>query len=199
MKVFISSGSPYARKCRIVVREKNLLSQVEEIVTAPMDNLPDLLSANPLAQIPAFVTDEGTALSDSALICAYLDAHYTGGVTLMPQDERQWGVRRLEVLANGIMEMAVKQVLELRRPQNERSATWLKRWQDNMLRAISVAEAHCPPADHFDMGSLTLAVAATYTSFRFPDLDWQSAAPKLAALTLEHEKRQSFVDTYPKL
>ncbi|MBW8881139.1 MAG: hypothetical protein JF615_06860 [Asticcacaulis sp.] len=43
MKIFINSASPYARKVRIVVREKGLLPQVEEVFTVPVESQPDLV------------------------------------------------------------------------------------------------------------------------------------------------------------
>ena len=45
---------------------------------------------------------------------------------------------------------------------------------------------------------VTLAIAATYADFRYPHIDWRAMAPKTAALQAELEKRQSFIDTYPK-
>ncbi len=75
---------------------------------------------------------------------------------------------------------------------------WLKRWEENFLRGVARVEDICPEPDVFDMGSLTLAVAGTYCSFRYPHIDWRSVAPRLAALTDAHEKRQSFIDTYPQ-
>lgn len=186
MKLFINSGSPYARKARIVVREKGLLGSVEEVFTIPVESPADLLAANPLAQIPALVDDDGVCWTDSALICARL---YGDG---------DWDVRRLEVLADGILEMTVKMVLENRRPENERSPFWLKRWEDSLLRGFAVAETVCPAPDRFDTGAMTLAVAATYADFRYPHIDWRTVAPKAAALQDVMERRQSFIDTYPK-
>lgn len=197
MKLFINAGSPFARKVRIVAREKGLASRVEEVFTVPVDSPPDLVAANPLAQIPALIDEEGTGWTDSALICAWLDRQGQGP-RLIPDGEAGWPVRRLEVLAAGLLEMTVKMVLENRRPEAERSAFWLARWRDNLLRGFAAAEAVCPAPDAVDLGSLTLGIAATYSDFRYPEIDWRSSAPKVAALQVELEKRQSFIDTYPK-
>jgi len=190
MKLFINSGSPFARKVRIVVREIGLLPRVEEIFTVPVDSPPDLVAANPLVQIPALIDDDGVCWTDSALICARLANDGNG--------DADWAVRRLEVLGDGILEMCVKMVLENRRPEHERSPFWLKRWQDNMVRGFAVADGLCPAPDVYDQGAMTLAVAATYCDFRYPHIDWRSVAPKVAALQEVMEKRQSFIDTYPK-
>lgn len=197
MKLFVSPASPYARKVRIVLREKGLLDQTEEVFTVPVDSPPDLVTVNPVSQIPALVASDGTAWTDSALISAWLDGQGSGP-RLMPEGDAGWATRRLEVAANAILEMTVKMVLENRRPENERSPFWLKRWEDGLRRGLDRLEAMCPAADAFDIGSISVAVTATYAEFRYPHIDWRSTCPKVAALTGTLEKRQSFVDTYPK-
>lgn len=201
MKLFINSGSPFARKARIVVRERGWLTQTEEVFTVPVESPSDLIGVNPVAQIPALLDDQGVCWQDSTLICAWLDANGTAGAKLTPEDSNSdayWAMRRLEAAAIGLIEMNVRMVLENRRPETERSSFWLKRWEDNLVRGFCRVEALCPQSDVFDMATLTLAVAATYTSFRYPHIDWRNLAPKVAALTDVLEKRPSFVETFPK-
>ncbi|MGA9657749.1 MAG: glutathione S-transferase family protein [Asticcacaulis sp.] len=200
MHLYINSGSPFARKARIVVRERGWTSQVKEVVVVPIESPANLVGVNPVAQVPALRDDQGINWQDTALICAWLDATAKTGTRLLPpeNDTSHWAIRRLEAAANGLIEMNVRMVLENRRPENERSPFWLKRWEDNLLRGFAAVEALCPSPDVLDMGSLTLALAATYTDFRFPHIDWRAVAPKVAALQSELEKRQSFIDTYPK-
>lgn len=198
MKLFINTGSPFARKARIVVREKGLLSGVEEVITVPVESRPDLVAANPVAQIPALVADDGTNLKDSTLICAWLDAHYESGAHLAPTGEAYWAMRRVETAGVAMLEMLVRMVLEYRRPESERSPFWLQRWQDCLMRGFEEAETLCPAPDVFDMGTLTLAITGTYATFRYPHLDWRGVAPRVAALCDALEKRPSFIDTYPK-
>ncbi|MBW8881140.1 MAG: glutathione S-transferase [Asticcacaulis sp.] len=143
------------------------------------------------------IDDDGVCWTDSALISARLDELGTGP-RLLPAGEAAWPVRRLELLAAGILEMQVKMVLENRRPESERSPFWLKRWEDNLMRGFAVAEAVCPAPEVFDLATVTLAAAATYCDFRYPHIDWRGVAPKVAALREVMERRQSFIDTYPK-
>src|SRR5690606_3573057 len=111
-------------------------TQVQEVLAPPLQNPPELIAANPLAQIPALVTDEAIGtLIDSAFISSWLDQRFNQGERLLPEGEDYWRVRQLEIIANGIIEMIVKKFLEERRPEGERSPSWLKRWEDNALRA----------------------------------------------------------------
>ena len=48
MRLYYSETSPYARKVRLVVREKHLGERVQELVSNPFEEAPDLTAANPL-------------------------------------------------------------------------------------------------------------------------------------------------------
>lgn len=196
MRLFTSPGSPFARKCRIVAREKG--AAVEE-VTAAFPYKDDAYTAiNPLGQVPALVADDGAVFFDSPIICAYLDEIGSGPKLLPSSGPAHWRVRRLEALGDGIMEMTVKQVLEGRRPEGERSADWLGHWRGGLLRALDLAETLAPTPEDFDLGAVALAVAATYIDFRMPTLDWRAGRGKLAALTAALEERPSFKETFPR-
>ncbi len=199
MKLFVSSTSVFVRKVRVVVRERGLTDQIEEISRLPVDAAPDLVAVNPLSQLPALIDDKGACWTDSGLISAWL-ATQGEGPRLLPEygSDAYWQVKRVETAAAGLNEMMAKIVYENRRPESERSPFWLKRWEDNLARSFTVVEALCPAPDVFDMGTLTLGVAATFCDFRLPHIDWRATAPRVAALHEVLERRQSFIDTYPK-
>jgi glutathione S-transferase len=195
MKLYISTASPYARKCRIVAREKGLT--VEEAVADPYANAPELLAANPVVQVPTLIADDGLPVSDSPVICEYLDAVGSGARLLPAEGPERLRVRRIETLANGALEMGVKLVLEKRRPESERSPSWIARWTENMGRALDALEAADLRADDLHMGTITAVVAVTWIGFRHPDFDWAAGRPRLAALQAALESRASFAETRP--
>lgn len=197
MKLYITVPSPYARKCRIVAREKGLADRIEEIAVDPYANAPELLASNPLVQVPTLIADDGLPLNDSPVICEYLDALGTGPRLLPEGGAERLRVRRLETLANGALEMGVKLVLEKRRPEHERSPSWIERWTANMGRALDALEAVAPDAARLDMGVITAGVAVTWIGFRHPDYDWQTGRPGLVALQAALEARPSFAQTRP--
>ena len=198
MKLYITTPSPFARKVRIVAREKGLSDRIEEIVVDPYANAPELLDTNPVVQVPTLIAGDGQPLNDSPVICDYLD-RLGGGDRLLPQDDANWlRVKRLETLGNQALEMGVKLVLEKRRPEHERSAMWIERWTNNMGRALDALEVEDLSADRIDLGSITAAIAVTWIGFRHPDYDWKTGRPKLVAFQTAMEARDSFKDTYPK-
>jgi glutathione S-transferase len=198
MKLYITTPSPFARKVRIVAREKGLAGQIEEIAVDPYASDPALVAANPLVQVPALVLDDGEVITDSPVICEWLDLQGSGA-RLLPDGDARWAVRRIETLANGALEMGVKLVLEKRRPEAERSPSWMRRWEDNMARALDRLDAAVADQaeDALDMGMVTAGVAATWISFRHPDFDWRTGRPNLVALNARLEDRPSFRETYP--
>ena len=197
MKLYITVPSPFARKCRIVAREKGLIDRIEEIAVDPYANAPELLASNPVVQVPTLIAEDGRPLNDSPVICEYLDA-LGDGPRLLPADgAERLRVRRLETLGNQALEMGVKLLLEQRRPEAERSPTWIARWTENMGRALDTLEAARPDPDRLDMGVITAGVAATWIGFRPPGYDLATGRPGLVALQAALESRPSFADTRP--
>lgn len=197
MKLFLTIASPYARKCRIVAREKGLADRVEEVVTDLYGNAPELAALNPIDQVPSLIAEDGLALNDSPVICEYLDRLGTGP-RLLPDAGPEWlAVKRIETLGNAALEMGVKWVLEKRRPEGERSQTWMDRWSNRMERCLDALEAADLSADQLDMGVITAGCAVTWVGFRHPEFDWQAGRPKLVALQATLEARPSFAGTRP--
>ncbi len=198
MRLYFSTGSPFARKCRVVVREKGLLDRVEDVPMAfPYKEGAEFLAANPIGQVPALIADDGLAMTNSPVICAYLDSIGEGPRLLPAEGPEHWRVRRMETLADGILEMTVKLVLESRRPEAQQSATWSGYWNDGLLRGLDQAEAQAPDSASLDLGKIALAAAALYVDFRRPDLDWRSSRPRLAAFADAMDQRPSFASTRP--
>ena len=198
MRLYMTPASPFARKCRIVVRERGLLGRVEEVVAQPMEDDPRLLAANPLVQVPTLELDDGTAVINSPLICAYLDG-FGGKSKLVPlaTAPAHWRVRRLEALADGAMEMAVRLTMEKRRPEPEQSASWIGRWTRNLGLALDALEQEVRPPVPLDLGLVAMGCVGSYLDFRHAGLDWREGRPRLAALTAELERSDSFRATAP--
>jgi glutathione S-transferase len=196
MRLLCTLPSPYARKCRIVAREKGL--NVEEVQVGLYADDPALAAANPIEQVPALIADDGTVFTDSPIICAWLDEIGQGPRLLPVSGPEHWRVRRLAALADGALEMGVKLILEKRRPETERSPTWMARWRSRIDKALDAVEAAMPADQGLDMAGITIVTCATWISFRHPEIDWKSGRPKIAALHEALEQRESFRETAPR-
>ena len=199
MKLYMTLPSPFARKVRIVAREKALAGRIEEIAVDPYADAAELMSTNPVVQVPTLVAEDGLALTDSLLICEYLDGLGRGPRLIPAEGVDRLRVRRLETLAIGALEMGVKRVLELRRPEHERSPSWIARWTRNLGRSLDALELAAATPEPLDIGVITTGVLLTWLDFRHPDIDWRSGRPNLVELQAALEQRTSFAETRPDL
>jgi len=73
MKLYITTGSPYARMARVVILEKSLSHRVEVISVQPRVVDSPYYRINPSGRVPYLLRDDGVGMEESALICDYLD------------------------------------------------------------------------------------------------------------------------------
>jgi glutathione S-transferase len=197
MQLFYSPNSPYARKCRVVAIEKKLEKRVELINVNPLENPAELLAVNPLGTVPALVTDSGLHICESPAICEYLDSLSPENL-LLPQTDRAC-VLAFAAMADGIMDAAVACVMEGRRPPEKQYKEWVNRKEKAIERAIAKFAGVKLENSPLSMGTINLAVALGYVSFRRPHIDWRAAHPALAAWYDGFATRPSMQATVPAL
>jgi len=197
-KLFCSSTSPYARKVRIVVEECGIADAVQEIAVSPMvrdKTFAQLLRVNPLAKIPSLVLSDGTTLYDSRVICEYLVSLPDTPSHLAFANTDASAIRRRAALSDGILDAAFNLVMELRRPEPQRSEEWQARWEANIRSAISILADETMPEAPFDLGSIGALCVVDYLDFRLPKL---GLVPKgLVVWRSLHENRHSVLRTIP--
>ncbi|MBK8175678.1 MAG: glutathione S-transferase N-terminal domain-containing protein [Rhodospirillales bacterium] len=200
MLLYYLSPSPYARKVRIVARERALLALIDEVAADPWAEPTDLVAANPLGRIPCLVTDDGWPLFDSPVICAYLDAHpQAGGAQLIPAGDNGWRVRRAEALADGVMDLGVLLAVEKRKPESERSPTMAGRWRRQLARAVGTLLTEVEDLGNaVSLGHFAAACALGYLDFRHPDIDWRTGNDGLAAWYAGFATHPSLAATAPQ-
>lgn len=197
MKLYFANTSPYARKARMVILEKDLSGRVETIFQNPFEDSPDLKKANPLGKVPALVTDEGTTIFDSPVICAFLDS-LAPKPPLIPADEARWSVLTGEALADGLLDSAFAIVMERRRPGEQQSEMWLERWESGIQRTIAAVDADLTSfVGDLTLAQIALGAALGYLDFRLPDIDWRSFNPAVAAWYVNFASRPSMKATDP--
>jgi glutathione S-transferase len=190
MQLLVSDTSPYARKCRILIRELGLIDRVEECDAHPFENGELLLNANPLGRVPCLIMDDGRALTESALIAQWLNECTAQS---WPQD---WDDRRLEALGAGLLDLAVGRRIEMVRDTKIYSAYWINRRQDGILRALDQLEVELTDVEFkLSLGQLSIAVGLDYLDFRYPEASWRTDRPALVALFDFWAGRSSFKET----
>jgi glutathione S-transferase len=199
MKLYITAGSPYVRIVRMVVFEKSLTDRVEIILAPTRTADSPYYKINPSGRVPYLVRDDGVALEESALICAYLD-HLDGAPQFdWPAGDAGWEARRLDALAHSLIDGLAVWSRELARPAHERSSTTLAHEAQRSVRLCNLWESeisHAAMSGPLNLAQITLACALGLAA-RNPEFKWQPGHPKLCAWFDAFAQRASFVATAP--
>jgi len=167
MKLYYSNSSPYSRKVRLVLHEKGLFGQVEQLLINPFEERDELNAINPLGKIPVLISDAGKAIYDSPVICQYLDGLVMAN-SLTPKSH-YWDVLQWQALADGIMDASYQIVVEQRRPEQEQSEKWINHWSDDIKRSLLVMQNELNLiGSKTTLAHLSFATAISYLELRLP-------------------------------
>ena len=200
MKLVASKVSPYARKVRVILAEKQIPFEfMVENVWDPATRVPDF---NPLGKVPVLVADTGESLYDSVVIAEYLDG--MAGPRLIPEGgiERAL-VRRDEALADGITDAGVTMFLERKREAARQEGHWLARQHGKLETGIAalareLADKQFLRGDDLTLGDVAAGCALMWLEFRMPEYAWRAKYANLAAWAKRLESRPSFASTRPQ-
>ena len=198
MKLYGSETSPYVRKLRILLREKEV--PCEFVIEGPADAAGNVAALNPLGKVPVLLRDQGDVLFDSPMIAEYLDS--LRGEPLLPlAGESRWQVQRWHALGQGIMDAVVARMLELRKPADKQTPGFVSKQEGKIAAALKYAEASINGReylvdDQFSLADIALGVALGYVDFRYAH-DWRTGHPQLAQWLAEINRRASFAATLP--
>ena len=203
MKLLASPASPYTRKVRIVLAEKRIECDTQNVDVQPVEN--PVNSHNPLGKIPTLVLDDGTALYDSRVIVEFLDS-VSPISRLIPDDMRdRVAVRRWESLADGVLDAGLLVRYEsMREMKEQQSPEWVGKQLARMHRGMTQMQTELEGKTWCHNGRYSLADIAVgcclgWLDFRKPgDVDWHKEYPVLARHYEKLMARPAFADTVPQ-
>ena len=147
MKIIIATPSPFARKVRVILREKNI--NFEEIIDIPWNSETLTYGVNPLGKIPILINDNLEPLFDSKVIAQYLD-HYKSKPLFYPKDLKEnISARLIETVADGICDAVVLIFLENSRTVALRSKTWIRRQEKKIFEGVEYLSQHLDEKMYF--------------------------------------------------
>jgi glutathione S-transferase len=184
MKLLGTHTSPYVRKVRLVLLEKNIPHSY--LVDAPNDPGSQVARVNPLGRIPALILDDETCVYDSPVIAEYVDT-LNDHPALIPRHDvlARMRVKRWEALADGIMDSAIVVRNERMRPAEKQEAGNITQHSTAIGRALAHAAAQLGTQEWCEGTSITLAdlalaSALVYLDLRLPELGWRAQHSDLA-------------------
>ncbi|MCM2327239.1 MAG: glutathione S-transferase N-terminal domain-containing protein [Lysobacter sp.] len=200
MKLVASKTSPYARKIRVLLAEKQLAFEfVEESAWNAGTTVPRY---NPLNKIPVLVLDDGTCLYDSVVIAEYLDP--LGAPSFIPPSGLERAcVRRDEALGDGITDAGLAIFLERKRDPARQDPSWIDRQRSKVDAGIEALARELGGkaflrGDTLSLGDVACACALLWLEFRMPEIAWRSRHAALGRWIERLESRPSFATTRPQ-
>ncbi len=191
-------ASPFVRMVRVLAHETGQADDIEESVATilPIERHAATSDANPLGRIPTLVTDDGEAIFDSRVICAYL-ANRAGNTEIHPSTN--FRVMTLFALAQGLCDSAVNLRYETGlRPEALQWDQWINRQRERIGIVLDDLNANWQDdLSAVHVGSIGVAAALGYLDFRYPDLGWRDGRDGLAAFYESFSQRPSMQATVP--
>jgi glutathione S-transferase len=200
MQLIGSLTSPYVRKVRVALAEKNLPYEfVNDPPWAADSGVPDY---NPLGKVPALVTDDGDTLFDSNILIDHLELIAPAPALLEREPRAALQQKQLVVLADGIMEAGIAILLEGRRPPEKQHAEWVARQQGKIERGLAELEQRAQGhvwlhGAAFSAADIAAGCMLFWLDFRMAGFDWRAQFPALRALAGRLGSRSSFAQTVP--
>jgi glutathione S-transferase len=198
MKLVGSTTSPYVRKIRILLAEKQLPFEfLQESAWSATTTVPFY---NPLNKVPALQLDNGESLFDSAVISEYLDT-FPGPRFIPAGGVERARVRRDEALGDGIADAGITMFLERKRAAALQDPAWIARQRDKVEAGIaalakSVGSKSAIGGVQTNLGDIACGCALLWLEFRLPEFKWREHA-NLKGWAERLEARPAFAATRP--
>ena len=200
MKVIIATPSPYARKVRVVLREKKI--DFEEITDNPWNKDTQSINLNPLGKIPILLHAGYEPLFDSKVIIQHLDFHKPKPLFYPLNTGENISARLIETVADGICDSIVLLFLENSRNETLRSKNWIKRQEKKIFEGVKYLSSYLNErkyfvGNYFNIADVSVYSCLEYLDLRFSKLKWRDKFPNLKTYWSIHKDRTSFKETTP--
>jgi glutathione S-transferase len=185
MKLIGSTTSPYVRKARLVLLEKNIPHTF--VINSPHEPNNNVTMFNPLGRVPALILDDGTCVFDSVVITEYADTLNDTPILIPRHDAlARMRVKRWEALADGIMDSAIVVRMESLRPVEKQEQSNIDLHNLAVTRALAhiadqLGQREWCEGNSITLADLALVSALVYLDLRQAERDWRGAHPNLAA------------------
>jgi glutathione S-transferase len=194
VRLYVTLTSPYVRVVRMTLAELGMTDQVQ--ILPVRTRVPDceVHAFNPTGKVPTLITDDGHVLSESRLICQYLDALHTED-PIVDHDPAEQD-RQFEGVITGFLDGIAVWVREQHRPEHERSPGILAQERARVERCLAWLEARAQiNQERVDYPRLCLFAALDVLDARLPSAGWQQRAPALARWYTGFAQRPSALET----
>jgi glutathione S-transferase len=197
--LYYTQRSPYARKVRIFLAEKNLPCELKD--TDILNKSPEFIKLSPIGKVPVLVDEDGTPIWDSTQIIEYLDETYPEP-SFYPSDRAgRLHCRQLEELADTLADNAVNLWYQ-KRKGDKADAGDAAKYQAAIDRLLPYLNEQLVSSTYLLGSTLTAADIAAVSAVGYYNLrlgeDWQQQYPHLAEWFKNLHRRESVESTVPQ-
>jgi glutathione S-transferase len=197
--LYHTERSPYARKVRIFLAEKNLPCQLQE--TDLVNKSPEFIKLSPIGKVPVFVDEDGTTLWDSTQIIEYLEETYPQP-SFYPSDRAsRLRCRQLEELADTLADNAVNLWYQKRKGEKADAGDAAK-YAAAIDRLLPYLNEQLAYSTYLLGSNLTAADIAAVSALGYYNLrhgeEWQQQYPHLAEWFKNLHRLESVQSTVPQ-
>jgi glutathione S-transferase len=174
------------------------LALVRSVTSMLRPNLP-LMQLNPWNKIPTLVTESGQVLFDSDVIIEYLDSLHTGTKLHPAESSARWQALRWRSSGNAMLDALILWRNECERPADRQLPVLLDAFRLKVQMGFALLEREAVQLAQaaYSVGHIAIGCALGYVDFRFSEIDWRAASPRLAAWSEVFGQRRSSQLTVP--
>ena len=199
-RLISATPSPYARKVRIQLAEKNI--PFELITEVPWNNDTQTPQFNPLEKLPVLICESGETVYESRFVNEWIELQHPEPLLMPKAKEDILLAKRFEILADGVCDACVLAFWEKARPEAMRSTEWMARQlrkRDGGLKEICRLLGDKPfcVGSNFTMADIAVGSLLGWLNVRMSELAWREQYRNLAGLQDRLETRPSFANTVP--
>ena len=196
MKLAFSPASPYVRKVTACAIARGINDKIERWKVGTTD--PALLAFNPLSKVPTLVTDDGTNLYDSPVICEYIDSIGSAPKLFPAAGPARWKAICQQALGDGILDATQPRRREIALPQDDGRKSYIEMQKAKVTNSLALLEKDADSlGDLTTIGEITIGCALGYLDFRYANEPWRPGHPKLEAWYAKVVKLPPLAETMP--
>ena len=200
LKLLSATPSPFARKVRVVLLEKNIPFELKTI--NPWNMNADIERFNPLGKIPVLITANDETIYDSKIIIEWIEHNYPDPAMFPTDAKTKFKAQQIQVIADGICEAVILLFFENIRPDPQQSKPWSERQIKKISNGLQALEQQISNDEFcvdntFGIADISVVSAVDYLSLRFKTYEWRNKFTCISKFVARQSARQSFIETMP--
>ena len=200
LKLLSATPSPFARKVRVVLLEKNIPFELKTI--NPWNMNADIERFNPLGKIPVLITANDETIYDSKYIIEWIEHNYPDPAVFPTDAKTKFKAQQIQVIADGICEAVILLFFENMRPDPQQSKPWSERQIKKISNGLQALEQQISNDEFcvdntFGIADISVVSAVDYLSLRFKTYEWRNKFTRISKFVARQSARQSFIETMP--